>query len=98
MVETTDPDTVLQQQGELAQAMREHVRDSNGQLDDVLFFVVDILNECAIYVSSSVSADRLVQKAWSLPVDTQSNLLVLKDVLSRKKQIIPALENAENNK
>ena len=62
------------------------------ELDDILLFVVDILNERAVYVSSSNSADALVERSWSLPMD--GSLLVLEGVLSRKKQIIPALEGA----
>ena len=90
VVETTNPDSVLIQQSSLESAMPIMVEEQ--ELDDILLFVVDILNERAVYVSSSNSADALVERSWSLPMD--GSLLVLEGVLSRKKQIIPALEGA----
>ena len=94
VVETTNPDAALKQQASLTTAMTNMVASSNNGLDDILLFVVDILNEKAIYLSSSSSADSLVQRAWGVPMDTQKGRIELDGVLSRKKQIIPALENA----
>eukprot|EP00434_Breviolum_minutum_P023401 symbB.v1.2.020644.t1/scaffold1750.1/size103142/4 len=63
------------------------------KVDDVLFFVVDILKEAATFISSSPSATQLVEKAWKVKIDNEG-LVVLPKVLSRKKQIIPKLEAA----
>jgi manganese-dependent inorganic pyrophosphatase len=97
VVETTNPDAALKQQASLTTAMTNMVASSDDGLDDILLFVVDILNEKAIYLSSSSSADSLVQRAWGVPMDTQKGRIELDGVLSRKKQIIPALENAQHH-
>ena len=59
----------------------------------VLFFVVDILNEEATFVGATDAACELVSGAFHTEVDAQG-MAVLPGVLSRKKQIIPALERA----
>jgi len=91
VLETTNPSAPLSHLAALIDAQKAKVVDE--QLDDMLFFVVDILNEAATFVSSSKSATRLVEKAWSCTV-SEEGTVVLPGVLSRKKQIIPKLEAA----
>eukprot|EP00435_Cladocopium_sp_Y103_P071367 s1182_g37.t1 len=91
VLETTKAAGPLAKQAELVTAMQE--LKEKEKLDDVLFFVVDILKEAATFISSSPSASKLVEKAWSVKVDS-NGLVVLPKVLSRKKQIIPKLEAA----
>jgi len=62
----------------------------------VLLFVVDILKESATFVSSSPSAMKLVEAAWNAKAGADGTV-VLPGVLSRKKQIIPALEKASTD-
>ena len=59
----------------------------------MLFFVVDIINEEATFVGVSDTASQLVSNAFHTNVD-EDCMAVLPGVLSRKKQIVPALERA----
>lgn len=91
VLETTKPAVPLARLSDLIATQRTLA--SKEGLDDVLFFVVDILKEAATFVSSSDSATSIVQKAWKVEVGDDGTVL-LPGVLSRKKQIIPALEAA----
>jgi len=89
VVETTKPDYALGQKPALIEAQRAMVKEQS--LDDVLLFVVDILQTKAIFVSSSDSGAALVERAWGVPLAADGTA-TLPGVLSRKKQIIPKLE------
>merc|ERR1712113_562686 len=91
VMETTKPAAPLAKQQALVKAMQALTTEE--KLDACLFFVVDILEESATFVSSSAAATAIVEKAWNKNV-TKDGLLVLPGVLSRKKQIIPVLEKA----
>lgn len=94
VLETTKPAVPLAKKAELVTAQQAIAKKDN--LDDVLLFVVDILNEAATFVSSSPSASKLVEKAWKVSVGADGTV-VLPGVLSRKKQMLPALEAAASN-
>merc|ERR1712110_592828 len=91
VMETTKPSAPLAKQAEIVEAQQRLAKKE--ELDDVLFFVVDILNEAATFVSSSPTAASLVKNAWNVSVGTDGTAF-LPGVLSRKKQIIPKLEAA----
>ena len=91
VLETTKPAAPLKKQKELIEAQKALVKKEG--TDDMLLFVVDILNEAATFVSSSPTATKIVEKAWKCTVD-EDGLVVLPGVLSRKKQMIPTLEAA----
>merc|ERR1712226_1455781 len=91
VMETTKPSALLAKQAEIVEAQQQLAKKE--ELDDVLFFVVDILNEAATFVSSSPTAASLVKNAWNVSVGTDGTAF-LPGVLSRKKQIIPKLEAA----
>merc|ERR1711957_986694 len=91
VMETTKPATPLAKQKAIIAAQQELVKKEN--LSDVLFFVVDILEKSATFVSASPTGTAIVEKAWKRKVE-ENGMLVLPGVLSRKKQIIPALEAA----
>jgi len=91
VLETTNPGAVLLQRDPLRNAMLKAKNEES--LDDVLFFIVDILEEAATYLPASKFGTQLVEKAWNVKVSSE-DLIVLPGVLSRKKQIIPALEKA----
>merc|ERR1712029_245100 len=95
VLETTKPDAPLSKQAEIVEAQQQLAKKE--ELDDVLFFVVDILNEAATFVSSSPTAAALVNNAWNVSVGTDGTAF-LPGVLSRKKQIIPKLEAAASAK
>jgi manganese-dependent inorganic pyrophosphatase len=91
VLETTAPKAPLAKQAALIEAMQTIVKEE--KLDDCLLFVVDIIKEAATFVSSSLSAAKLVEKAWQKKLEADGTV-VLQGVLSRKKQIIPVLEKA----
>ena len=91
VVETTRPERALRQRQALIEAQRAIAAEE--KLDDVLLFIVDILNESATFLSSSASAGRLVEQSWEgCTLNPADGTCVLPGVLSRKKQIIPTLE------
>jgi len=89
VVETTRPERALRQRQALVDAQRAIAKEE--KLDDVLLFVVDVLNEQATFLASSPSAGRMVERAWGCAL-ANDDTCVLPGVLSRKKQIIPGLE------
>jgi len=91
VLETTQPTAPLTKKVELIEGQRMLVKKEG--LDDMLFFVVDILQESATFIASSPSAKAIVERAWKTTV-AQDDTVVLPGVLSRKKQIIPVLEEA----
>lgn len=94
VVETTRPERALQQRDALIAAQRRIAGDQ--KLDEVLLFIVDVLNEHATFLSSSPTAAMIVQGAWGIRVDNDGTC-ILPGVLSRKKQIIPTLEAGASN-
>mmetsp|Transcript_5765 Transcript_5765/g.16695 ORF Transcript_5765/g.16695 Transcript_5765/m.16695 type:complete len:333 (+) Transcript_5765:68-1066(+) len=95
VLETTKPAAPLARKAELVTAMQQLVAEE--KLDDLIFFVVDILQESATFVSGSPYATSLVEKAWKVRVDRDSGTVLLPGVMSRKKQMIPKLETAVAN-
>merc|ERR1711988_1548702 len=91
VMETTKPSAPLAKQAEIVEAQQDLAKKE--ELDDVLFFVVDILKEAATFVSSSPTAATLIKNAWGVSVGADGTA-ILPGVLSRKKQIIPKLEAA----
>ncbi|KAL3903398.1 MAG: hypothetical protein SGPRY_011691, partial [Prymnesium sp.] len=92
VIETTKPEKVLKHQQSLKQAMID--LRSEQELDDVLLMVIDILQERAIFISSSPSASELVERAWECRVSPDGTAVLANVLRCRKKQIVPALENA----
>ena len=91
VLETTAPHMALRQQDALRDAMVSLAAEQG--LDDVLLFVVDVLKEEATFISASDSGSRTVESAFACRVGA-SRSAVLPGILSRKKQIMPALEAA----
>jgi len=90
VLETTSPAGPLKKQKELVEAQQKRIVEE--KLDDMILFVVDIIKEAAVFISATPSASKLVEKAWAVKVE--AGTVVLPGVLSRKKQMIPALEKA----
>ncbi|CAK0841067.1 unnamed protein product [Prorocentrum cordatum] len=89
VLETTKPAMPLKKMAEMVAAQLDQIKEE--ALDDMLLFVVDIIKEEATFVSCRPSAAKIVEKAWKATLGTDGTI-VLPGVLSRKKQIIPALE------
>lgn len=87
VLETTAPDTVLSRKASLMAAMPT-VASEDG-VEQVLLFVVDILNEEATLLVPNDLVKTVTEKSFGATVSGDS--VVLPGIMSRKKQIIPSL-------
>jgi len=87
VLETTSPDTVLARKEALMAAMGP-VAQQDG-VDQVLLFIVDILNEQSTLLVPNEMVKSLAERSFGVTVTGDS--VVLPGVVSRKKQIIPNL-------
>ncbi len=87
VLETTAPNIVLDRKESILRTI-ETVKESE-ELDEVLLFVIDILNEEATFFVPNESVKTIAENSFKAA--PTSELVVLPGVVSRKKQIIPAL-------
>lgn len=90
VLETTSPQTILARKDELMAAMPAVAAEDGAQ--QVLLFIVDILREEATLLVPNELTRRVC--AASFGVTPSSDTVVLPGIMSRKKQIIPALRAA----
>ena len=64
----------------------------DGGLDVVYFLMTDISTECSYVLCSGKNADTIMSLAFG--VDKQQDTYILKNVVSRKKQFLPAIMEA----
>ena len=88
VLETTTPAVVLDRQASLVKSMVS-VAEEDG-VDQVLLFVIDILNEEATLLVPNDLVKAVAEKSFDATVSGDS--VVLPGILSRKKQIIPNLK------
>ena len=88
VLETTSPASVLNRKDALMAAM-PGVAAQDGA-DQVLLFVVDILNEEATMLIPNALSKSVAEKSFGATVD--GDTVVLPGIMSRKKQIIPNLK------
>ena len=88
VLETTSPSTVLDRKDALMAAM-PGVATEDGA-DQVLLFVVDILNEEATMLIPNELSKTVAEKSFGAKVS--GDTVVLPGIMSRKKQIIPNLK------
>ncbi|NRA99996.1 MAG: manganese-dependent inorganic pyrophosphatase [Rhodobacteraceae bacterium] len=88
VLETTSPATVLDRKDALVAAMPGVA--SEDEVDQVLLFIVDILNEEATLLVPNDLVKGVAEKSFDASVD--GDTVVLPGVVSRKKQIIPNLK------
>lgn len=88
VLETTSPATVLDRQASIMDSMAA-VATEDG-VDQVLLFVVDILNEQSTLFIPNDAVKSVAEKSFGISVTGES--VVLPGVVSRKKQIIPSLK------
>ncbi|WP_333684265.1 manganese-dependent inorganic pyrophosphatase [Pontibaca methylaminivorans] len=87
VLETTSPETVLARKAGLIGAMGAVAADDGA--DEVLLFVVDILNEQATLLIPNDVVRGCAEKSFGVPVEGDS--VLLPGIVSRKKQIVPVL-------
>ncbi len=88
VVETTRPATVLERKEGIVTAIKTILAEET-DVDDVLFSIVDILNEEATVFTYSELTKSIIEKSFGVSVE--SDLETLPGIVSRKKQILPAL-------
>ena len=88
VIETTNPAYVFGRQAELIAAMQTEKAESN--LSGIVLSVVDILNETNRMLIPSETEAGVIQVAFGAP--THEQVADLGDRISRKQQIVPALE------
>lgn len=88
VVETTTPETILARKAGIIEAIKACVTEES-DVDDVLFFIVDIFKEEATVLTYSDLSKQIIERSFG--IRTETDLTVLPGILSRKKQILPAL-------
>ena len=88
VLETTSPASVLDRKDALMAAMPDVAKEDGA--DQVLLFVVDILNEEATMLIPNELSKTVAEKSFDVTVS--GDTVVLPGVMSRKKQIIPNLK------
>ncbi|MCO8144075.1 manganese-dependent inorganic pyrophosphatase [Rhodovulum tesquicola] len=88
VLETTSPKTVLDRKASLMESMVTVAQEDGA--DQVLLFVVDILREEATLLVPNDLVKTLAEKSFAATVE--GDTVVLPGIMSRKKQILPALQ------
>lgn len=88
VLETTSPETVLARKASLMETMPTVALEDS--VDQVLLFIVDILNEESTMLIPNELTKELAEKSFAT-VCGDGDTVVLPGVVSRKKQIIPNL-------
>lgn len=89
VIETTTPEAILERKDGIVEAIKKIV-DEEDDIDDILFFIIDIFREEAAVLTYNKFISDVV--ATSFDVLIEADIEVLPGILSRKKQIIPALK------
>lgn len=89
VVETTNPATVLERKAGIVSAIAD-IKSAESDVDEVLFFVVDILKEEATVLTYNETVKAIIEKSFTVTVESDTE--VLPGIVSRKKQIIPSLK------
>ncbi len=89
VVETTSPATVLARKEGIVAAIKTILVEES-DVDEILFFIVDILNEEATVLTYNELTKEVIEKSFGVSV--QGDTEVLPGIVSRKKQILPMLK------
>lgn len=89
VIETTNSETVLARKDGIVAAIAD-VIESENDVDDVLFFAVDILKEEATVFTYNELTKNIIEKSFDVTVEGDTE--VLPGIVSRKKQILPSLK------
>ncbi|MFA6050166.1 MAG: manganese-dependent inorganic pyrophosphatase [Candidatus Paceibacterota bacterium] len=88
VVETTNPESILARKEGIIAAIESVKKEDN--VDDVLFFIVDILKEEATVLTYNDFTKGIIEASFNVKVSGDTE--VLPGIVSRKKQILPALQ------
>lgn len=90
VVETTNVEQPLSRIEEIKKGIFDHI-EKNSDTDDILLFIIDIVNEQATPIVATENGKDLIEKAFGIKMEEKENT-ILKGVVSRKKQIVPLFE------
>lgn len=88
VIETTSPETILARKAGLIEAINTCVEEEH-DVDEVLLFIIDILKEEATVLTYNDLTKQVVSASFGVLVENDTE--ILPGVVSRKKQILPAL-------
>jgi len=89
VIETTDVQTVLDRKAGIVDAI-EAIKAAESDVDEVLFFAIDILNEAATVLTYNDEVKRIIEQSFVVTVESDTE--TLPGIVSRKKQILPMLK------
>jgi manganese-dependent inorganic pyrophosphatase len=89
VVETTNPDEIIARKDGLIEAIKNILKEEK-DTDEILFFIVDIIKEEATALTYNQFTKDIISVSFGVTV--KSDLEVLPGIVSRKKQIFPALK------
>jgi manganese-dependent inorganic pyrophosphatase len=89
VAETTTPASILARKEGVVSAIASIVKEES-DVDDVLFFIIDILKEEATVLTYNELTKKIIEMSFGVTV--AGDTAVLPGIVSRKKQIIPALK------
>ena len=89
VIETTNPAVVLERKAGIVTAINEIIA-TEADVDEVLFFVVDILKEEATVFTYNDRVKNVIEQSFAVTVESDTE--VLPGIVSRKKQILPNLK------
>jgi len=90
-VETASPATIEKRTDELLATMRQLAHDRN--YASFLFMIVDIINlRCHLLISGGEQA---VSTIFGVPLGPDGHTIVVEDLVSRKKQVVPQLSRIQ---
>jgi len=89
VLETTTPETILARTEGLLSAIQECITEEN-DVDEVLLFVIDILNEEATVLTYNDLTKQVIESSFGVTVESDTE--ILPGIVSRKKQILPSLK------
>ena len=90
VIETASPKVVLARKEGLMKAQKE-ICEKEG-LAQALLFIIDILNEEAILLLPNEETKEIAKNSFDCDIKEGDDTVVLPGIVSRKKQIIPALK------
>ncbi|MEO7018719.1 MAG: putative manganese-dependent inorganic diphosphatase [Ktedonobacteraceae bacterium] len=90
-VETASPATIEKRSAELLQTMRQLNHERGYHV--FLFMIVDIINMCCHLLISG--GERAVAEAFGKPLEPDGQTIIIEDLVSRKKQVVPQLSRIQ---
>jgi len=89
VLETTNPETILARKDGIVVAIKNCIADEE-DVDEVLFFIIDILKEEATVLTYNELTKQVIEASFGVTVSEDTE--ILPGIVSRKKQILPALK------